>query len=123
MDDHILNRIDNYLQEVYQEDPTSSVTHDGEVYSVNTLLNKSVKSPIFKVDISEISWVLKHVGKLDPKRVAKADLQYPVLITKWKGKWLVLDGTHRLQKAVKLNKTQLPARLVRPMDLKAAKRK
>lgn len=33
------------------------------------------------------------------KRTMKADLKYPLDIMFWKGKWLLLDGLHRLVKA------------------------
>lgn len=36
------------------------------------------------------------------KRVKEADLKYPIAIMKNKGKWLVLDGLHRLVKAYNL---------------------
>jgi len=39
----------------------------------------------------------KYPDRID--RIMKADLDYPLDIMHWKGRWLLLDGLHRLAKA------------------------
>jgi hypothetical protein len=45
-------------------------------------------------------------------RTMKADLSYPIDIMKNKGRWLILDGLHRLVKAKILGKTEVEVRKV-----------
>lgn len=40
-----------------------------------------------------------HVHKDEYQRTMKADLKYPIDIMENKGRWLILDGLHRLMKA------------------------
>jgi hypothetical protein len=44
-------------------------------------------------------------------RVAQADLQYPILLTEKDGKWLIIDGAHRLVKAFEAGHTTIKAKL------------
>ena len=50
----------------------------------------------------------------DKKRVRKSDTSFPLLITfdKAENKWVVLDGAHRLTKAVSENKKRQQTRLL-----------
>jgi len=86
-------------------------------------LLKNIDEPITELNMNELLWNLDlpfwEEEKIDDwnltlreviqnperysnhhQRILKADLSYPVCITKSKnGKWFVLDGTHRLAKA------------------------
>ncbi len=44
------------------------------------------------------------------QRVVQADLVYPIDIFHHKGRWMILDGIHRLAKAVSLGKTSMRVR-------------
>lgn len=77
--------------------------------------------PTTKMPISDLAWhfdipFLTHQGrdytlkpqrllenpKVDPgeyKRIVRADMRYPLDIMENKGRWLLLDGLHRLMKA------------------------
>lgn len=44
-------------------------------------------------------------------RVAEADLQYPILLTEKNGKWLIIDGAHRLVKAFEANHKTIKAKI------------
>lgn len=77
--------------------------------------------PVTKMDIEELVWhfdipfhwrgdsaysltsreIIEHPedNKTEFKRILKADLKYPIDIMQNKGKWLILDGLHRLMKA------------------------
>jgi len=46
------------------------------------------------------------------KKVNEADLKYPIEIYSHKGKWIILDGVHRLAKAVKLGRKTIKVRKV-----------
>jgi hypothetical protein len=45
-------------------------------------------------------------------RTMKSDLSYPIDIMENKGRWLILDGLHRLVKAKMLGKTEVEVRKV-----------
>lgn len=46
------------------------------------------------------------------KRTMNADLSYPIDIMYWKGRWLILDGLHRLMKASLLNVKDVKVRKI-----------
>lgn len=48
----------------------------------------------------------------EQKNVDKADLNYPIDILENKGKWLILDGIHRLAKAHKQGHAKIKARII-----------
>ncbi|MFA6252239.1 MAG: hypothetical protein WCX74_02460 [Candidatus Paceibacterota bacterium] len=77
--------------------------------------------PVIEMDIKELVWhfdipfhwhkdgvynltsreIIENPGEYEDeyKRTMKADLTYPIDIMENKGKWLILDGLHRLMKA------------------------
>ncbi len=73
--------------------------------------------PVEEISLDELSWhfdipfwgdydlkpidVIKDPSKYDSeyKRIMDSDLQYPLDIMFWKGRYLLLDGLHRLAKA------------------------
>ena len=98
---------------IYQEEDSSTFIHNNMEYDLNKLLLISNNIPIEKIKTSELSWILKHTT-VDKKRVRKSDTSFPLLITfdKVENKWVVLDGAHRLTKAVSENKKYLPVKKV-----------
>ncbi len=48
------------------------------------------------------------------ERVKKADLQYPIFVIKKKGRWLIIDGVHRLVKALQSGHKTIKAKIVTP---------
>ncbi|MFH1187338.1 MAG: hypothetical protein V1688_00590 [bacterium] len=48
----------------------------------------------------------------EQKNTEKADLNYPVDIIKNKGRWLILDGIHRLAKAHKQGHKKIKVRII-----------
>jgi hypothetical protein len=98
---------------IYQEEDSSTFIHNNMEYDLNKLLLISNNIPIEKIQTSELSWILKHTN-VDKKRVRKSDTSFPLLITfdKAENKWVVLDGAHRLTKAVSENKKYLPVKKV-----------
>ncbi|QQG50036.1 MAG: hypothetical protein HZB70_00405 [Candidatus Berkelbacteria bacterium] len=52
----------------------------------------------------------KYQGEYD--RTQKADLSHPIDIMHWRGRWLILDGLHRLMKASSQGKAKIEVRKV-----------
>lgn len=93
------------INEIYQEESTSTVEHDGKIYSVNKLLKliqllKVIKEyTVYKTPVDKLKWILPPEID-DPKRVGQSDYNIPIVVTKWNGKLVVLDGLHRLEKTI-----------------------
>lgn len=105
---------------VYQEESDSTAQSDGVEYNLNVLFQLVADQRIEQYKVSDLEWVMKYT-KTDPERVANADLQAPILVAKYKNKLLVLDGAHRLKRALKEHKEFLPGRMVSPDQLEIAK--
>lgn len=88
---------------------SSTFSSDGKVYDLNLLFKLSQSLPVQLIEVDKLRWVLQY----DPPRkdrVAKANPDFPVLVTQYKGQELLVDGIHRLQKAINLGRTLLPYR-------------
>ena len=78
--------------------------------------------PIIEIPVAEIKHKCIHKDKTDEatlKRAAAADLSFPIIITKnLDGSYgMILDGHHRLQKAINTNQETIKAKV---LDLKSA---
>ena len=82
------------------------------------------KYPIEHLDPNMFSEELKGVRE-DPKnikkRIANADLQYPIIIVKHVGGNIIVDGTHRIRKAMRLG-VPVKAHVIPFEDLASFKR-
>ena len=67
--------------------------------------------PVEEIDISELTWHFDDpdAHKDEYKRTMKANLIHPIDVMENKGRWLILDGLHRLMKAtiLKMNKIRV----------------
>ena len=91
--------------------------------------------PVTEIDINELVWhfeipfwekddsddynltpkeVIEHKEgtKAHREKVEKADLSYPIDIMENKGKWLILDGLHRLVKTYELGHKKVSVRII-----------
>ena len=97
----------------------------------------SLNIPVTEMDIKELTWHFDipfhwHKGVMynlksrkiieNPKeykeeyeRTMNADMQYPIDIMENKGRWLILDGLHRLMKAYIQRKKKVRVRII-PRD-------
>lgn len=87
------------LDELYQEEPGSSFENDGKEYDINIVFQHMDSKPYSYYKVSDLEWVLKY-DTPDPDRVRDADLDVPLLIGYYYNQFVVLDGLHRLTKAV-----------------------
>lgn len=96
--------------------------------------------PIEKIDINELSWhfkipfwdidrgfydlkpneVIKNFKKFkkEYERTMKSNLIYPIDIMENKGKWVILDGLHRLVKAKILGHKKVKVRIIPRSEIK-----
>lgn len=97
----------------------STVMDDGRVYSwsVHKLWKLVEPLPVIKILVYDIYQTVKrHIEEEyiteDWKRVAHADLSYPIIVNDLHG---VVDGVHRIAKAYQLNKRYISAKRIKTM--------
>lgn len=107
------NRTPVEKKAAYREEESSLYTHDGHTRSVNSLLETAEKIPQSEAYVKDLVWNLSG-SNLDPARVEAADTSFPIIITDTKkhGK-VVLDGAHRLAKAVRRGDEKVHVKLVK----------
>lgn len=105
------------LLEYYHERNDSTFSHDGKEYRLNIVFKLTDNEPIKMYPVDKMKWILKYKEEARPH----IDISKPILVTKWHGLLVVLDGWHRLKKAVKIGKKELPGRMVTPEVLKQAR--
>lgn len=106
---------------IYQEEESSTFTHNGKLYSLNKLFEQTYTLKPTILDLSKVEWILKD-SYVDPVRLEKADIEIPILVIhdQTLKLWVVLDGTHRVAKATKLKLKNIPAIIVTEEMLKQA---
>lgn len=113
----------NKASKSYREHADSNFTHRGEKYYLNPLLALTENRPVQQVAVSDLRWVLDY-DTPKPDRKAAADTSVPVLVIKepeHKEQALtVVDGLHRLAKAINEGKTHIPARFITSSELQRA---
>ena len=87
-----------FKDEDYSEYKSTFIHNDIE-YDLNKLFELTSETKSEKTDIKLLDWVLQYTD-VDIKRVKKADINIPIIITNSNNKLVVLDGVHRLQKAI-----------------------
>lgn len=97
----------------------SAITHNNKLYDLNKIL-KIVENKQPKLfPISKLKWILKYT-KVWKNRIKKSSLNYPIIITKEDGKYIVIDGVHRLTKAINLNNRNIMCKYVSKKEIQSA---
>lgn len=104
--------IEKIKKDTYQE-YGSTFSSNGKEYDLNYFFQITATLPILTIDIRKLTWILKYDkdnSAEDQKRTDLSDLSVPILVTSTPEGELVVDGIHRLKKAVKRNIKTLPYR-------------
>lgn len=104
---------------LFSED-IDSFTHDDEEYDLQRVKDLVRDNEVTDRDVDDLKWILEDSG-IDKKRIKTADTDNPVIVTRWENKWLVLDGAHRLQKAVDEGLKTLPTKSITKKQLDTCK--
>jgi hypothetical protein len=100
-----------------------SITHDGVEYDFDKVLAIAETKPTKQCAVSKLAWVLAY-DEPDATRLKNSDISVPVVITKSNnGKLTVIDGLHRLAKAVDTNINSLPVKYITNDELQSARLK
>lgn len=101
----------------YQEEAGSSFTNNNVEYDLNAIFDIEDELPLYHLDVIDLVWILEWDDP-DPKRVARADDDIPIIVSIWRHKLVVLDGLHRLAKAAEDELETLPVRFLPPCRLR-----
>ena len=96
-----LYTFNTFNEKIYSE-YNSYFTHNGQSYNLNKLIRLSDKNQIYKLNVNKLKWILKY-SNVYRTRVKKANIKVPILVTKIGTKYYILDGAHRLKRALNNN--------------------
>lgn len=107
-------------QKPYREGIDSTATINGKRYRLDTLFEIVQNRSVVRIEVSKLTWVLKYT-EVDQDRVVKADTGVPVMVYRDPEYGLiVIDGAHRLTKAVKLKQRFILAYMLTDQDMRKA---
>lgn len=95
----------------YSEGPMSLVTHNGILYKLDYMFELSADLPVTLIPLDDLRWQVQNL-QADEARVNKTDIKVPIIVTPQNGQYIILDGTHRVLKALKAGEKSVPARVV-----------
>lgn len=101
---------------IYSEGKDSTFTSNGKTYSLDGLFRETHKYSITILPISKLDWVFEYATP-DPDRVVKADEEVPILVVRdlhapAGQQFIVVDGLHRLMKAVSKRRNTIKTKLI-----------
>lgn len=105
----------------YQEEEGGTFESNGVRYDLNQIFRAVAALPILTIKVNRLKWVIDPHSPIDQARVDRADLAAPLLVTTFNGRHLVVDGFHRVVKAVQKGVPALPYRRVSPQVLEDAR--
>lgn len=99
--------------------PPDTFTHDGRIYSLSLVRRLVLPQKMFLLPLKDLVWVLKY-DTPDEDRIKLAQHRHPLLVSRWNGKWTVVDGLHRLEKYRRKGVKLIPVKEVTKEMLKRA---
>ena len=125
-------------QQETEKKPPHILTDAGLNMFVNTVMLREVALPIIEIDIENLVWhfdmpvwakdgtddwnltplevINKGTGtSVHQKRVVDADTTYPIIVTDYRSRLVILDGVHRLVKVYMGREKKIKAKII-PME-------
>lgn len=100
----------------YSEGDDSTVTHQNNQYRVDDLLKIAESKPTIELPVKDLEWILKYTT-VENSRIEAADTSVRIIVLKDKKRFIVLDGAHRLARAVGQGLKSLPSAILSPAEL------
>ena len=83
------------------------------IATIHEVLSMLESEPIVPIKTDKLKHFLSNI-ELESHRIESADTSYPIIIVEEDGHFqYILDGHHRLKRALKDNKSCLPAKILR----------
>lgn len=114
-------KLDRYLNTApggYSE--IGNLSHNGNKFAINDIFEIASDKPVTELPITSLSWIFKY-DKPRAGRVAKADVDVPVIVFKDNGQWILADGLHRTARAQQLGKKNIKVKVISLGELMRAK--
>ena len=109
---------DNWAETAWQD-----TTEDGKTIKVtiSDMFKFSKDVPVTELNVADLESIALHKTKTDKEtltNIQKANLEYPILVlNKSNGKRSILDGHHRLQKAIANKIPKIKAKVLNLSDM------
>jgi len=93
-------------EQTYWED------EEGNRTTIQEVLEDLRDEPVISLEVASLTHLRRTTT--EPDRKEKADLSFPIIVTARDGKFQsILDGNHRLQKAIDEGETQISAKILK----------
>jgi len=97
-------------EQTYWEDEQGNRT------TIQEVLEDLHDSPVISLEVASVAHLRRTTT--EPDRKEKADLSFPIIVTAKDGKFQsILDGNHRLQKAIDKGETRISAKILKATNL------
>ena len=89
---------------------------EGSRTTIQEVLEVLQDEPVFLLEVSSLAHLRR--STIEPDRKEKSDLSFPIIVSESDGKFqMILDGNHRLQKAIDLGETYISAKILKDSSI------
>ena len=104
--------LENWRQYVTEDWRDTSWENDDKKVTIGDVLDY-LEDAVVDIDVLELSLQLPPLPTQGAERVAAANLEFPIIVVKSGGQYrYVLDGNHRLQKAINQKAESIKAKIL-----------
>ena len=101
----MLMSINNWEQTFWEDDQGNRTT-------IQEVLEELQDEPIVSLELASLTHLRR--STIEPDRKEKADLSFPIIVRETDNKFeCILDGNHRLQKAIDKGETHISAKILK----------
>lgn len=95
----------------YSEGARSLICHNGIYYKLDRIFELSLDLPVTKMPLSNLQWLID-ANTADPERLKNANINVPIIVTPQGGQYVIIDGYHRVVKALQDGEKFIQARII-----------
>ena len=104
--------LENWREYITEDWRATSWENDDEKVTIGDVLDY-LEDAVVDIDVLELSQQLPPLPTKGAERVAAANLEFPIIVVKSGGQYkYVLDGNHRLQKAINQKAESIKAKIL-----------
>ena len=101
----MLMLVNNWEQTFWEDEQANRTT-------IHELLEELQDEPIVSLEVASLTHLRRSI--IEPDRKEKADLSFPIIVREKDNKFdCILDGNHRLQKAIDKGETHISAKILK----------
>tara|TARA_Y100001938_G_C8079582_1_gene428244 strand:+ start:548 stop:931 length:384 start_codon:yes stop_codon:yes gene_type:complete len=104
--------LENWREYITEDWRATSWENDDEKVTIGDVLDY-LEDAVVDIDVLELSQQLPSLPTQGAERIAAANLEFPIIVVKSGGQYkYVLDGNHRLQKAINQKAESIKAKIL-----------